>query len=224
MYEDVGLLTSNAVITEDVAKLFNHLSGMSQETNYRRLLVAPHSIRTGLISSIHREIANHQAGLSSGIRIKVNSIVDEAIIDALYRASQAGVRVDLWVRGICAVRPGVPDLSENIRVRSILGRFLEHSRLYWFANAGSPQVGIGSADLMHRNLDRRVETIVGLTHPAHIAQIEHFFDLAFAPGTASWWLNSTGWNQHTLDSDGEPLMDLQDHLITQMGQRRAVER
>jgi polyphosphate kinase len=224
MYEDVGLLTSNAVITEDVAKLFNHLSGMSQETNYRRLLVAPHSIRTGLIASINREIANHRDGLPSGIRIKVNSIVDEAIIDALYRASQSGVQVDLWVRGICAVRPGVPELSENIRVRSILGRFLEHSRLYWFANGGSPQVGIGSADLMHRNLDRRVETIVGLSHPAHIAQIEHLFDLAFAPGTASWWLNATGWNQHTLDADGEPLMDLQAHLITQMGQRRAVER
>jgi polyphosphate kinase len=224
MYEDVGLLTSNAIITEDVAKLFNHLSGMSQETSYRRLLVAPHSIRAGLISAINREIANHRDGLPAGIRIKVNSIVDEDTIDALYRASQSGVRVDLWVRGICAVRPGVPQLSENIRVRSILGRFLEHSRLYWFANGGAAQVGIGSADLMHRNLDRRVETIVGLANPAHIAQIEHLFELAFAPGTASWWLNADGWNQHTLDADGQPLMDLQAHLINQMGQRRAVER
>jgi polyphosphate kinase len=224
MYEDVGLLTSNAIITEDVAKLFNHLSGMSQETSYRRLLVAPHSIRTGLISAINREIANHRDGLPAGIKIKVNSIVDEDTIDALYRASQSGVRVDLWVRGICAVRPGVPQLSENIRVRSILGRFLEHSRLYWFANGGAAQVGIGSADLMHRNLDRRVETIVGLANPAHIAQIEHLFELAFAPGTASWWLNADGWNQHTLDADGQPLMDLQAHLINQMGQRRAVER
>jgi polyphosphate kinase len=223
-YEDVGLLTSNAVITEDVAKLFNHLSGMSQETRYKRLLVAPHSIRTGLISAINREINNHRAGLPSGVRIKVNSIVDEDTTDALYRASQAGVSVDLWVRGICAVRPGVPGLSDNIRVRSILGRFLEHSRVYWFANGGHAQVGIGSADLMHRNLDRRVETIVGLANPAHIAQIEQLFTLAFDEGTASWWLDAEGWSQHTLDAEGEPLLDLQEYLISQMGQRRAIER
>ncbi len=224
MYEDMGLLTSNAVITEDVAKLFNHLSGMAQETDYRRLLVAPHSIRPGLISAINREINNHQAGLPSGVRIKVNSIVDEAITDALYRASQAGVSVDLWVRGICAVRPGVPGLSENIRVRSILGRFLEHSRLYWFANGGHPQVGIGSADLMHRNLDRRVETIVGLANPTHIARIEYLFALAFDEGTAAWWLGPEGWTQRTLDAEGEPLLEMQEHLIAQMGQRRALER
>jgi polyphosphate kinase len=224
MYEDMGLLTSNAVITEDVAKLFNHLSGMAQETDYRRLLVAPHSIRPSLISAINREINNHRAGLPSGVRIKVNSIVDEAITDALYRASQAGVSVDLWVRGICAVRPGVPGLSENIRVRSILGRFLEHSRLYWFANGGHPQVGIGSADLMHRNLDRRVETIVGLANPAHIARIEHLFNMAFDEGTASWWLDPQGWQQRTLDAEGEPLLDMQEHLIAEMGQRRAIER
>lgn len=224
MYEDMGLLTSDPVITEDVAKLFNHLSGMALETRYKRLLVAPHSIRDGLISAINREIVNHRAGLPSGVRIKVNSIVDEATIDALYRASQSGVQVDLWVRGICAVRPGVANLSENIRVRSILGRFLEHSRLYWFSNGGKAQVGIGSADLMHRNLDRRVETIVGLANPAHIAQIEHLFDLAFDPGTASWWLDADGWSQHTLSEDGQPLLDLQEHLIAQMGQRRVIER
>ncbi|MCE1173686.1 MAG: RNA degradosome polyphosphate kinase [Propionibacteriales bacterium] len=224
MYEDMGLLTSNAVITEDVAKLFNHLSGMSQETGYRRLLVAPHSVRRGLISAINREIINHREGLPAGIRIKVNSIVDEATTDALYRASQAGVPVDLWVRGICSVRPGVPGLSENIRVRSILGRFLEHSRLYWFANGGHAQVGIGSADLMHRNLDRRVEVIVGLANPNHIAQIEHLFDLAFADTTASWWLDGEEWSQHTIGADGEPLTDLQEHLISQMGQRRGLDR
>jgi len=154
----------------------------------------------------------------------VNSIVDEAVIDALYRASQAGVKVDLWVRGICAVKAGVPGLSENIRVRSILGRFLEHSRLYWFANGGQPQVGIGSADLMHRNLDRRVEVIVGLANPAHITQIERLFELAFDEGTASWWLDQDVWTQRTLDASGEPLMDLQEHLIATMGQRRASDR
>ncbi|HML49940.1 MAG TPA: RNA degradosome polyphosphate kinase [Propionicimonas sp.] len=224
LYEDMGLLTSNSVITEDVAKLFNHLSGMSEETGYRRLLVAPHSVRTGLLAAINREIANHADGLPSGIRIKVNSIVDEAIIDALYRASQAGVTVDLWVRGICAVRPGVPGLSENIRVRSTLGRFLEHSRIYWFANAGHAQVGIGSADLMHRNLDRRVETIVGLANPDHISRIEDLFEIAFDEGTASWWLDGSAWTQHTQREDGTAKLDLQEYLISQMGQRRAVER
>ncbi|MDQ7993090.1 MAG: polyphosphate kinase, partial [Propionicimonas sp.] len=221
MYEDMGLLTSNPVITEDVAKLFNHLSGMSQETRYRRLLVAPHSTRKGIIDAIDREIANHQAGLPAGVRIKVNSIVDEATTDALYRASQAGVPVDLWVRGICSVMPGIPGLSENIRVRSILGRFLEHSRLFWFANAGHPLVGIGSSDLMHRNLDRRVEVLVALTHPRHIDQVERLFDLAFDAGTASWWLEGATWTQRTVDAAGNPLVDIQEHLITTMGQRRS---
>ncbi len=165
LYEDMGLLTANPVITEDVGRLFNHLSGMSQETQYRRLLVAPHGVRTGLLAQIDAEIAHHLAGRAAGIRIKVNSLVDETISDALYRASQAGVPVDLWVRGICTIRPGMPGLSENIRVRSILGRFLEHSRLFWFANAGQPVVGIGSADLMHRNLDRRVEVLASITNP-----------------------------------------------------------
>lgn len=219
-YEDMGLLTSNTIITEDVARLFNHLSGMTQETNYRRLLVAPEGIRNGLIGYIEDEIEHHRQGLPAGIRIKVNSIVDEAIIDALYRASMAGVPVDLWVRGICAVRAGVPGLSENIRVRSILGRFLEHSRLFWFANAGSPRVGLGSSDLMHRNLDRRVEVLVTIAHPRHIEQIERLFDLAFAETTASWWLEDTTWTQRTLDADDEPLLDIQDHLIHLVGARR----
>ena len=223
MYEDMGLLTSNSVITEDVAKLFNHLSGMSQETTYKRLLVAPHGVRRGLLDNIERAITNHRAGLPSGVRIKVNSIVDETVIDALYRASQAGVPVDLWVRGICAVRPGVPGLSENLRVRSILGRFLEHSRLYWFANAGRPLVGIGSSDLMHRNLDRRVEVLVGLTNPRHIAQIERLFQLAFDAGTASWWLEGDTWTQRTTDDHGNPLLDIQEYLIAAVSQRRTAE-
>lgn len=223
MYEDMGLLTSNSVITEDVARLFNHLSGMSQETTYKRLLVAPHGVRRGLLDNIEREISNHRAGLPSGVRIKVNSIVDEAVIDALYRASQAGVPVDLWVRGICAVRPGVPGLSDNLRVRSILGRFLEHSRLFWFANAGRPLVGIGSSDLMHRNLDRRVEVLVGLTNSRHIAQIERCFELAFDEGTASWWLEGDTWTQRTTDTQGNPLLDIQDYLIAAVSQRRTVE-
>ena len=221
LYEDMGLLTSNPIVTEDVARVFNHLSGMSQETNYRRLVVAPHSVRDTLLEQIQKEIANHRKGLPSGIKIKVNSIVDEAITDALYRASQAGVGVDLWVRGICSVKPGVPGTSENIRVRSILGRFLEHSRLFWFTNAGRPLVGIGSSDLMHRNLDRRVEVIVTLTRPRHIEQIAELFRLAFDEGTAAWWLDRDTWTQRTAAPDGTPLLDIQDHLIQQVRLRRA---
>ena len=221
MYEDVGLLTANPVVTDDVARLFNHLSGMGQETHYKRLLVAPHGIRRGLVDFIEDEIAHQHEGRPAGIRIKVNSIVDETVIDALYRASQAGVPVDLWVRGICTVTPGVPGLSENIRVRSILGRFLEHSRLFWFANGGQPRVGLGSTDLMHRNLDRRVEVLVSLTNPRHIAEIEGWFDTAFDEGTASWWLERDGWQQHTTDAQGEPLLDPQEHLIHLVSTRRS---
>ena len=221
-YEDVGLLTANPIITEDVGRLFNHLSGMSQETQYRRLLVAPHGIRTGLMDRINNEIANAEDGRPSGIRIKINSLVDEALTDALYRASQAGVKVDLWVRGICTMRPGAPGLSENIRVRSTLGRFLEHSRLFWFANGGSPTVGIGSADLMHRNLDRRVEVLASITNPAHVAEISELFDLAFDKGTASWKLQPDGtWIAFTADEQGQPLVDMQEYLINRTSRRRA---
>ncbi len=220
-YEDMGLLTANPVITEDVGRLFNHLSGMSQETQYRRLLVAPHGIRTGLLDRINNEIANHEDGRPAGIRIKVNSLVDELISDALYRASQAGVPVDLWVRGICTIRPGVPGLSENIRVRSILGRFLEHSRLFWFANGGQASVGIGSADLMHRNLDRRVEVLASITNPAHVREISALFDIAFDKATASWKLQPDGtWIAYTLGDDGQPLLDMQEYLINIKSRRR----
>lgn len=220
LYEDMGLLTSNPIVTEDVARLFNHISGMTQETRYRRLLVAPEGIRPKLLSQISDEIDHQLAGRPSGIRMKVNSIVDEAVIDALYRASQAGVKVDLWVRGICGVRPGVPGLSENIRVRSVLGRFLEHSRLFWFTNGGEPQVGLGSSDLMHRNLDRRVEVLVSITNTRHMGQISELFDLAFDDDTASWVLQDANWTQRTAGADGVPLLDLQEHLIEVTKTRR----
>lgn len=220
LYEDMGLLTSNPIITDDVARVFNHLSGMTHESRYRRLLVAPQGIRKGLLERIENEIANHERGLPSGIRIKVNSLVDETLTDALYRASMAGVKVDLWIRGICTIKPGIEGLSENIRVRSILGRFLEHSRIFWFANGGHPTVGIGSADMMHRNLDRRVETIVALSNPAHIAEIERLFGFAFDEGTVSWQLHDTTWTQVSTDAEGEPLVDLQEALIQRAAQRR----
>jgi polyphosphate kinase len=224
MYEDLGLLTADRTVTEDVAHLFNHLSGFSRRRGYRRLLVAPHSIRSGLIERIQREIEHHRQGLPARIRIKVNGLVDDAICDALYRASQAGVPVDLWIRGICTLRPGVPGLSENIRVRSTLGRFLEHSRVFWFENAGRPEVGIGSADLMHRNLDRRVEVLVQLSQPDHIAELGDLFDLGFDHGTGSWWLQADGgWVARLTDADGRPLVDLQERLIATRGRRRQTE-
>lgn len=219
-YEDLGLLTSNPIITEDVARLFNHLSGMTAEKRYRRLLVAPESIRSGIIDAIEREIDNKKAGLPAGVRIKVNSIVDERVIDALYRASRAGVPVDLWVRGICSIRPGVPGLSENIRVISILGRFLEHSRIFWFANGGRPMVAIGSADLMHRNLGRRVEALVGLSNKQHVAEVEEMFDMAFDPGTVSWHLQDRTWTEVSRGPDDIPLTDLQEELIRRTRDRR----
>ncbi|RRD48628.1 RNA degradosome polyphosphate kinase [Arachnia propionica] len=221
MYEDMGLLTSNPIITDDIARLFNHLSGVTHQTDYRRLLVAPHGIRSGLVQRIEKEIRHHEAGRPARIRIKVNSIVDEAVIDALYRASLAGIGVDVWVRGICAIRPGVPGLSENIRVRSILGRFLEHSRIFWFENGGRPNVGIGSADLMHRNLDRRVEAIVGLANPRHITQIDELFGLAFDDGTVRWELHDDTWTAVTVDAEGQPLLDLQEELIRRTRSRRS---
>ncbi|SDV05006.1 polyphosphate kinase [Microlunatus sagamiharensis] len=220
-YEDMGLLTANTIITDDIGRLFNHLSGMSQETSYKRLLVAPHGVRTGLIERIETEIAHHEAGRPAYVRIKVNSLVDEEVSDALYRASQSGVPVDLWVRGICTMRPGQPGLSENIRVRSILGRFLEHSRLFWFANGGQPSVGIGSSDLMHRNLDRRVEVLASINAPAHVAEIGELFDIAFDKGTASWKLQPDGtWVAFTTDDEGKPLLDMQEWLINAKSRRR----
>ena len=214
LYEDFGLITCDPAVGEDVANLFNVLSGYSMNTDYERFLVAPHSVRTGLVERIEREIENQRMGLPSGVRFKCNSIVDEGIIDALYRASRAGVPVDVWVRGICAVRPGVPGLSENVRVISILGRFLEHSRAYCFENAGNREVWIGSADLMHRNLDRRVETLIRLVDPEEVANIETLFDFAFDPETSAWDLLPDGtWVRRLFDANGNRLRDYQESLI-----------
>lgn len=220
LYEDFGLLTCDPDVGEDVSNLFNVLSGYSRNTDYQRFLVAPHSVRSGLIDRIDREIEHHRAGRPSGIRFKCNALVDEEIIDALYRASSAGVPIDIWVRGICSLRPGMPGISETIRVRSILGRFLEHSRAFCFANGGNHSVWIGSADLMHRNLDRRVETLVSLADPEHIAEIYELFDLAFDAGTAAWDLDISGrWHRQLAEDSGGPLLDLQEYLISTKSKR-----
>ncbi|GAB3661680.1 RNA degradosome polyphosphate kinase [Nocardioides korecus] len=220
MYEDFGLLTTDETIGEDVAHLFNNLSGYSRNASYAELMVAPDSVRSGLVDLIHAEMAHHHAGRPARIRIKANSIVDEAVIDALYMASRAGVPVELLIRGICAVRPGVKDLSETIRVRSILGRYLEHSRIMSVENGGDPIVYIGSADLMHRNLDRRVEVLVKLPSDAEVDEVRGLLDLAFDDHTGGWELDSEGaWHQVT-SPDDQPLINLQEHLIRTHKQRR----
>ncbi|WP_411699246.1 RNA degradosome polyphosphate kinase [Conyzicola sp.] len=226
IYEDLGLLTDDDVVGKDLTRLFNELSGYAIEKKFKRLLVAPLHLRKGLLKHIKTETENAKAGLPSGIRIKLNSIVDEAIIDALYQASNAGVPVDLVVRGICGLRPGVPGLSENIRVRSVLGRYLEHARIFTFVNNGDPQVYIGSADMMHRNLDRRVEALVRLVAPDQLRQIDELFELALAEDTSSWWLDGDGeWTRHSRTSDGEPLRDMQNVIMKRISQRkRAISR
>ncbi|WP_344386657.1 RNA degradosome polyphosphate kinase [Streptomyces vastus] len=221
LYEDIGLLTADAQVGADLSDLFNRLSGYSRRETYRRLLVAPKSLRDGLIARINKEAQHHRAGRPAYVRIKVNSMVDEAVIDALYRASQAGVPVDVWVRGICAVRPGVPDLSENIRVRSVLGRFLEHSRIFAFGNGGEPEVWFGSADMMHRNLDRRIEALVRVKDPAHRASLSRLLETGMSDKTSSWHLGPDGeWTRHAADGDGQQLRNVQEMLIDARRRRR----
>lgn len=223
LYEDLGLLTADPQVGADLSDLFNRLSGYSRRETYRRLLVAPKSLRDGLIARIDKEIAHQRSGRPAYVRIKVNSMVDEAIIDACYRAAQAGVPVDIWVRGICAIRPGVTGLSENIRVRSILGRFLEHSRVFSFGNGGEPEVWFGSADMMHRNLDRRIEALVRVTDPAHRAALSRLLETGMADTTASWHLGPDGnWTRHATDAEGRPLRHVQEMLIDARRRRRAT--
>ncbi|MEV8359817.1 RNA degradosome polyphosphate kinase [Microbacterium sp. NPDC076895] len=221
IYEDYALFTADEQVGRDLTRLFNELSGYAIEKKFKRLLVAPLHLRKGLLRLIETERRNAVEGKPARIRIKVNSMVDEQIIDALYRASQAGVPVEIWVRGICSIRPGVPGLSENITVRSILGRYLEHSRIFAFHNGGDEQIYIGSADMMHRNLDRRVEALVRVTDPTHLSQLMTFFDLAMSDATSSWWLDQTGtWVRHHLDEHGNQLADLQDLTMTDVQSRR----
>ncbi len=233
IYTDLGILTCDPVVGQDMTRLFNQLSGYAPKSSFHRLLVAPRTVRSGLIQRIRREEDAARAGKEAWIKIKVNSVVDEKTIDALYRASQAGVKIDIVERGICALKPGVPGLSENIRVRSILGRFLEHSRIYAFANSDGPQIGegpasgpevwIGSADLMHRNLDRRVEALVRITAPEQIDELIKYVDLQMADSTASWHMEADGtYVRHAKDEEGRPLVDCQEYLIKRHSRRPAT--
>lgn len=218
LYEDLGLLTTDDAIGEDLTRLFNQLSGMAPKAKFKRLLVAPRSVRSGLIELIEAEAAK---GAEGQIRLKLNSIVDEQIIDALYQASRGGTPIQIWVRGICAVRPGVPGMSETIQVRSILGRFLEHSRIFAFGSGAEATVFVGSADMMHRNLDRRVEALVPVTDRDTVKRLGKLMDRAMSDEVSGWMLDADGrWLRQTSGPDGAALADLQSELIASYAARR----
>ena len=211
LYEDLGLFTADEDICADLTDLFNVLTGYSRQTAYRTLMVAPYGVRRGLIERIDREAEHARAGRAARIQIKTNHLVDEQIIDALYRASQAGVEIDLLVRTFCTIKSGVPGLSDNIRTRSILGRLLEHSRIFYFANDDSPEYLIGSSDLMHRNLDRRVEVLVPVRDAAAVNHLRYCLDLIFADNTIAWEQHPDGqWLLNT----GAGMLDYQQQLMS----------
>jgi len=215
IYDDLGILSADPELGEDLTKLFNQLSGYAPDAHYSRLLVAPRTIRSGLLDLIDQEVENHQAGRPARIRMKLNSLLDEQFCDHLYQASQAGVPIDLWIRGICAIQPGIAGVSDRIRVRSILGRFLEHSRIFHFANGGTNEYFIGSADLMERNLDRRVEALVRIKRSEHKVELDQQFNSAFSDEVSRWELHDgTRWIRKHKNQLGEPLADLQEVEIS----------
>lgn len=212
-YEDLGILSADPELTEDLTKLFNQLSGFAPQSTYSRLLVAPSTLRSGIFERIDREIENHKAGKPAGIQLKLNSILDEGFVEKIYQASQAGVKIDLLVRGICAVQPGIKGISETITVKSVLGRFLEHSRIFHFTNAGDHEYWIGSADLMGRNLDRRVESLVRIDKKEHQHRLQEILDLGLSPDSSSWQLSGTDWSRVSKNKQGEALLDVHSVFI-----------
>ena len=213
MYEDLGILSSDVELTEDLTKLFNQLSGFAPQSTYSRLLVAPRTLRSGITERIDREIENSKAGKPSGIQFKLNSILDESFVAKLYEASQAGVKIELLIRGICAVQPGLKGISENITVKSVLGRFLEHSRIFHFINGGESEYWIGSADLMGRNLDRRVESLIRVDRKEHHQRLQAILDLGLSDKVSSWTLAGTEWVRKSINEQGKPLNDVHATMI-----------
>ena len=221
IYEDYGYFTADRQVGKELTRLFNELSGYAIEKKYKRMLVAPRYLRKGLKKLIQTEIDHHEAGKPARIRLKLNSLVDESIIDSLYRASRAGVPIDIWVRGTCALIPGIPGLSETIRVVSVLGRYLEHSRVFWFENNDNPLVYIGSADMMHRNLDRRIEVLMQITDPHHVEQLGAQLDRGMREDVQSWRLDSDGvWQRHSRLENGSLLADVQHETMMEMMSRK----
>jgi len=220
MYEDLGILSSDVELTEDLTKLFNQLSGFAPQSTYSRLLVAPRTLRSGITERIDREIENSKAGKPSGIQFKLNSILDERFVAKLYEASQAGVKIELLIRGICAVQPGLKGISENISVKSVLGRFLEHSRIFHFINGGESEYWIGSADLMGRNLDRRVESLIRVDRKEHHQRLQEILDLGLSDKVSSWTLAGTEWVRKSINEQGQPLNDVHATMIKLYGNNR----
>ena len=212
-YEDLGILSADPELTEDLTKLFNQLSGFAPQSTYSRLLVAPSTLRSGIFERIDREIENQKAGKPAGIQLKLNSILDEGFVEKIYQASQAGVKIDLLVRGICAVQPGIKGISENITVKSVLGRFLEHSRIFHFVNGGNNEYWIGSADLMGRNLDRRVESLVRIDKKEHQHRLQEILDLGLSADSSSWQLSGIDWKRVSENNNGEALLDVHSVFI-----------
>ena len=213
-YDDLGLLSSDPVLGEDLSRLFNELSGHSTKHDYSRLLVAPHSLRKGLLMRIKRETKNHLDGKPAWIRLKLNSLLDEEIVAAIYEAADAGVKVEIVVRGICSLQLNTQARRENIKVRSILGRFLEHSRIYYFRNDGAEEYFIGSADMMQRNLDRRVESLVRIDSEKHKERLKVILDDSVSDQYSTWKLTDDNqWSRKITDTEGNFLVNFQDHFI-----------
>jgi polyphosphate kinase len=214
IYTDIGLFTADPDIGADIAEMFNYLTGYARPKAYRKVLVAPFNLKEGIVSQIERSIEAHSPETPSRIRMKMNSLLEPGCIRALYEASEAGVQVELNVRGICALRPGVPGVSENIRVTSIVGRFLEHSRIYSFERFGDDHtILIGSADLMPRNLYKRVELLVPVEDPALRGELADVLDRSFADNTSTWELETDGSWERLSPPDGAEPRNLQDELL-----------
>lgn len=214
IYDDLGILSADQVLGQDLLKLFNHLSGVHSESLYSRLLVAPHGIRQSLMEKIERERRNHLEGEPSQIRWKINSLVDNQMIEALYAAAKDGVPIELIVRGACSFRLSKVAKFNNVRVRSILGRFLEHSRIYNFHNGGNPEFFIGSADIMERNLDRRVEALIRIDQEEHKAELRTILDLSASPRFRMWEMTEDdSWHYIKNGPEGKSLEDFQEYFI-----------
>ena len=213
-YDDLGLLSADPLLGDDLSRLFNELSGYSTKYEYSRILVAPHSLRKSLIAKIQRELRNHLDGKPAWIRFKLNSLLDEEIVDAIYEAADAGVKIEIVVRGICAIKFSNQARRENIKVRSILGRFLEHSRIYYFHNSGQEEYFIGSADIMHRNLDRRVEALVRIDQDKHKARLQSILNESFSDLYSTWKLTDDHtWKRNVTDASGSSLVNYQDNFV-----------
>jgi polyphosphate kinase len=219
LYEDLGLFTADEEITADVADLFNYLTGFGKPQNFRKLLVAPFNLREGLLEQIHATAVAAKAGTPASIRIKVNGLHDEQIIEELYRASRAGAQIDLVTRRICGLRPGVKGMSENIRVRSVLGRFLEHSRFFIFQRGDEARYLLGSADLLPRNLDQRIEVVAPIEARALQAELDAIFDALLADTAQAWELASDGSWLRIGPPKGEPRQSAQTQLMSRARKR-----